>query len=89
MSARFAAGLAAMVERVADSADRVERPVLILHGGADPICPVSGSQRFLAGLVPEIANRSRLSVYPGLRHEIFNEPEREEIWLEVLDWLGE
>lgn len=89
MSARFAAGLAAMVERVAVAADRIERPVLILHGEADPICPVSGSRRFHAGLAPAVANRSRLSVYPGLRHEIFNEPEREDIWREVVDWLGE
>ncbi|MBK7951278.1 MAG: alpha/beta hydrolase [Deltaproteobacteria bacterium] len=89
MSARFAAGLAGMVERVASSADRVERPILVLHGGDDPICPVSGSRRFHAGLDPAIANRSRLSVYPGLRHEIFNEPEHEAIWREVLEWMGE
>lgn len=88
MSARFAAGLAAMVDEVARSASRVERPILILHGEADPICPVSGSRRFHAGLDPRIGKSSRLSVYPGLRHEIFNEPEREPIWQEMLDWLG-
>ena len=35
-----------------------------------------------------MAEHSRLSVYPGLRHEIWNEPEREAIWQEILDWLG-
>ncbi|MFO0690774.1 MAG: alpha/beta hydrolase [Myxococcota bacterium] len=89
MSARFAAGLAAMVERVAASARAIERPMLILHGGDDPICPVSGSRRFHAELAPEVAKRSRLTVYPGLRHEIFNEPEHEAVWREILDWLND
>lgn len=88
MSARFAAGLATTVARVADDASRVERPILILHGEADPICPVSGSRRFHAGLAATIGKSSRLSVYPGLRHEIFNEPEREQVWGEMLEWLG-
>lgn len=89
MSARFAAGLFSMVEQVGRAASRVERPILILHGEADPICPVSGSRRFHAGLAPEIIKSSRLSVYPGLRHEIFNEPERETIWREMLAWIGD
>jgi len=88
MTARFAAGLFDMVARVRDAADRVERPILILHGEADPICPAEGSRRFHAGLSPEVARQSRLSVYPGLRHEIFNEPERMRIFGEVLDWVA-
>jgi alpha-beta hydrolase superfamily lysophospholipase len=89
MTARFASGLAAMVERVRTSANRVERPILILHGEADPICPAQGSRRFYEGLDPEIRKTSRLSVYPELRHEIFNEPERVQVWQDLLDWLGE
>ncbi len=87
MSARFATGLFETVARVRGAADRVEKPILILHGEADPICPVAGSRRFHAGLSPAIAERSRLSVYPSLRHEIWNEPEREAIWQDMLDWL--
>jgi len=30
-----------------------------------------------------------LKLYPELRHEIFQEPERVEIWQEMLDWLDE
>ncbi len=88
MSARFAAGLFSMLGRVRDAADRIERPILILHGEADPICPAVGSRRFHAGLAPAIAERSGLSVYPSLRHEIWNEPERVAIWQDMLDWLG-
>ena len=27
-----------------------------------------------------------LKIYPGLYHEIFNEPERDQVLAEVLDW---
>jgi alpha-beta hydrolase superfamily lysophospholipase len=89
MTARFATGLFATLARVRAAADRITRPILILHGGDDPICPVEGSRRFHAGLEPAIAKASRLSIYPGLRHEIFNEPEREQVWQEMLEWLAE
>ena len=88
MTARFATGLFAMVSRVREAAGRIERPILILHGEADPICPAEGSRRLFAALEPQIAKQSRLSVYPGLRHEIFNEPERESVWQDMLAWLG-
>lgn len=87
MSARFAAGLFSMVSRIRDAAGQIERPILVLHGEADPICPVEGSRRLHAGLDREIAKQSGLSVYPGLRHEIFNEPEREQVWQDMLTWL--
>jgi alpha-beta hydrolase superfamily lysophospholipase len=87
MSARFATGLFETVARVGSAADRIERPILLLHGEADPICPVAGSRQFHASLSPGIAGRSGLSVYPALRHEIWNEPERAAIWQDMLDWL--
>jgi len=89
MSARFAAGLFSMVARMKVAAGQIERPILILHGGADPICPAEGSRRLHAGLAPGVAQRSRLSVYPALRHEIWNEPERVEIWQEMLAWIAD
>jgi alpha-beta hydrolase superfamily lysophospholipase len=32
---------------------------------------------------------SACKLYPGLRHEIFNEPEREQVWLDVLRFVRE
>ena len=87
MSARFASGMMSMVEAVRTAADRVEAPILVLHGEADPMCPVAGSRAFHAGLSPEIAAESALKIYPELRHEIFQEPERHAVWQDVLDWL--
>jgi len=87
MSARFAAGMLAMVDAVRPLSARVEVPMLLLHGEADPICPVAGSQAFHAGLAAPVAAASDLRVYPELRHEIFQEPERRAVWTDVMDWL--
>jgi alpha-beta hydrolase superfamily lysophospholipase len=86
LSACFAAGMMAMTESVQSAPAQIERPILILHGEDDPICNAEGSRRFYEGLSPGVAPGSALEVYPGLRHEIFNEPERESVWQDMLDW---
>jgi alpha-beta hydrolase superfamily lysophospholipase len=58
--------------------------MLMLHGTADPICPPAASRAF-AQAVPDCSYRS----YPELRHEIFNEPEREKVFADVQSWLVE
>jgi len=89
MTARFAAGLNRLVQQVGVSAERVERPMMVLHGGDDPISAVQGSRDFYAGLAKPVRDQSCLRVYPGLRHEIFNEPERAQVWQDVLSWIGD
>ena len=63
----------------------VALPVLVLHGGDDGLCDPAGSEAFYASLPPSPG--SDLRIYPGLRHEIFQEPEQEKIFEEVLAWL--
>ena len=87
MSARFASGMLATVQAIGREAARVEVPTLLLHGAEDRICTAEGSEAFHAGLAPEVAAASALKIYPGLRHEIFQEPERHTIWQDMLDWL--
>ena len=87
MSVRFAAGMSQMVDAIRVAPEQIERPILILHGGADPICPAEGSRQLFAELAPEIASRSAIEIYPDLRHEIFNEPERERIWQDMLRFV--
>jgi alpha-beta hydrolase superfamily lysophospholipase len=84
MTFSHAASLLEALQRTAATASRVRAPMLLLHGADDPICPVEGSRAFHAGLaVPG----SALRIYPRLRHEIFNEPERETVYQDLLDWL--
>jgi alpha-beta hydrolase superfamily lysophospholipase len=87
MSMSFAAGMSRMVDATRCAAGEIDRPILVLHGGDDPICPVAGSRRLFAGLKPEIAEKSRLEIYPELRHEIFQEPERERVWEDMIQFI--
>ena len=84
MTLGFGAAFLGAVERTAAAASRIAVPMLLLHGGDDPLCPAEGSRRFFAGLR---SPGSALRVYPGLRHEIFNEPEREQVFGDLLAWM--
>ncbi len=74
------------MERSARGGAAVALPMLLLHGAEDPICLPSGSTSFRDSL---LGPGHELRIYPGLRHEIFNEPEREEIFSELLEWIRE
>lgn len=85
MTPSLAAELTAAVPRAAGRALEIQVPLLLLHGSDDPLCPVEGSRAFHGGLqVPGCGFRA----YPGLRHEIFNEPERERVFADLFDWLA-
>lgn len=84
MTFSLAGELFAAMERTADKGGEVALPTLMLHGDADPICSPEASRRF-ADAVPD----SRYRSYPGLRHEIFNEPERASVLSDVQAWLEE
>jgi len=89
MSARFASEMIAMVKRMPEAASKIEIAALLLHGEVDPISPTSGSRTFFEGLPKSILGKSRLHVYPNLRHEIFNEPERRQVWQDIIDWIDD
>ena len=71
------------MHQVQANAAAITVPMLIMHGGADAMTSPEGS-RYLEAHVS--SKDKTLSIYPGLYHEIFNEPERDEIFAEVLAW---
>lgn len=74
----------AAAERSLEGGADVRVPVLLLHGDDDPICDPEGSRLFHASLTdPD----SELRLYPGLRHEIFNEPQAERVYGDAIEWL--
>jgi len=87
MSASLAMGMMEHQKTTSVSSCRIEVPVLLLHGEADALCPVASSRAFFEKLAPNVASRSKIRTYPELRHEIFNEPEREEVFQDLLNWL--
>lgn len=65
-------GFAMACRRCYADAPKITLPWLAVHGGADKICPVSGSQV----LVGALGSRDKqLVTYPGLLHEVHNEDE--------------
>lgn len=61
-------------------------PLLVVHGGDDRICSPEASR----ALVTRVgAAAARLRVYPKLRHELFQEPEQEDVFAHVLQWMDE
>lgn len=71
-------------QRAYAAAGVVDLPALLLHGGADPIADASGSQDLLDALA---SADKKLKVYDGLFHEVFNEPERDQVLGDVVAWL--
>ena len=61
--------------------DHLTLPTLVTHGEDDPIVPVDVSRLLLQ--LPNVERR----VYPGLRHETFNEPEGPEVVADIGRWM--
>jgi alpha-beta hydrolase superfamily lysophospholipase len=87
MSAALASGMLEATVRTMSAAGQVRVPALILHGAADPLCLPAGSEAFYAGLPRDEVAGSELRTYPELKHEIFNEPERETVYGDVIAWV--
>ena len=60
-------------------------PLLVMHGEKDKLTNPEGSK-----LVDELAGSpdKTLTIYPGLFHEIFNEPEQDQVLTDVTTWLS-
>ena len=77
----FAVRTFAEQARVRAALDRLSLPVLVIHGGEDGLVPTSISA--------PLEGRSGVTrrVYPGIRHELHNEPEAPAILDDVIAWL--
>jgi alpha-beta hydrolase superfamily lysophospholipase len=72
-SLRLLYGFAVACRTSRDSAANITAPWLAVHGGADRVCPVSGSQALVAALS---STDKQIVIYPGLLHEIHNEDQQ-------------
>jgi alpha-beta hydrolase superfamily lysophospholipase len=65
-----------------EQAERFSLPLLIMHGTQDRLNFIDGSQAF-ANRVPDC----QLKLWEGCYHEIHNEPEQEQVFAYLLEWL--
>lgn len=80
-TARFGVLAFAAQRRCRMLLDRLATPTLVIHGADDSIVPARVSEPLAA--LPGVERR----VYPGIRHELHNEPEGEAIVADVAAWL--
>ena len=66
-------------------AAEIRMPLLVLHGGEDPIVPALGSEELFSSVS---SVDKQIEIYPGLRHEILNEPEGAEIARAIARWIA-
>jgi alpha-beta hydrolase superfamily lysophospholipase len=68
----------------AQAPQAIKLPVLLLHGTEDDICRVEGSQR----LFETVAAPDRtLRLWPGSRHEVHHDMDREQVLREIVQWI--
>jgi alpha-beta hydrolase superfamily lysophospholipase len=62
-------------------------PILFIAGEEDPVGEFGEGVRRLAERYRRAGLRVTERIYPGARHEMFNETNREEVHRDLLDWL--
>jgi acylglycerol lipase len=67
--------------RVLEQLEQIDTPSLVIHGAEDTLVPPSASAPLAT---VDCVDRK---VYPGLRHELHNEPEQTQVLSEVAAWL--
>lgn len=83
-SARLVTELFGAMQDVVRGRSTIRLPLLVMHGDADVMTAVDGSRHFADGVG---SSDVTLKIYPGLYHEIFNEPEREAVLDDLYAWL--
>ena len=71
-------------ETMPQRAPAITAPLLIVHGDHDKLIPVKGSRHLMECVG---STDKELKVYPGLYHEVFNEPERAAVLDDVTSWI--
>jgi len=71
-------------ETMPQRAPALTAPLLVVHGSADRLIPVEGSRRLVGSVGSDDVD---LKVYPGLYHEVFNEPEQDQVLGDVVSWI--
>ncbi len=84
MTARLGAELMKAMQRVSADAWKITLPVFILQGSADRFVDPAGAQM----LYDTVSSTDKtITVYEGLYHEVFNEPEHMQVLGDVETWL--
>lgn len=84
MGARLAAEMLNNMTKIQQNAGQISLPILMLHGEKDSLAAAEGS-KFLDSQIS--SSDKTLIIYPELFHEIFNEPEKDQVLNDMTDWV--
>jgi alpha-beta hydrolase superfamily lysophospholipase len=84
VSPRWFAEATAAMEEAMIAAPAVQTPLLVMHGTEDRLANVDATRETYTRIG---SLDKQLKIYPGYYHELFNEPEKKEIYQTVADWL--
>jgi acylglycerol lipase len=84
ITSRLGSELAKTMSLIATKAGEITLPLLIVQGGADKLVDPQGTQEFFGKV--QSADKT-IAVYDGLYHEVFNEPEKNEVLQVVKNWI--
>jgi alpha-beta hydrolase superfamily lysophospholipase len=74
------------IEAVRSQFGTITIPILAMHGEQDALAPMQASLDVITGVS---SGDRTLRIWPGLYHEIFNEPERDRVIGDVVRWISE
>jgi alpha-beta hydrolase superfamily lysophospholipase len=87
--ASFMAAAAGLSDAANLSRIRSGLPILLLSGGCDPIGQQTAGTTLLAGRLERAGVQSiEKQVYPGARHEVLNEINRDQVVTDLLTWIA-
>lgn len=83
--ARLAAEMLSAMMRVTSECGKITLPFIVVQGSEDTLVEPSGAQM----LYDQAASTDKtIKIYEGLYHEVFNEPERQQVLADVDAWLA-
>jgi alpha-beta hydrolase superfamily lysophospholipase len=72
-------------ETMPQRAPSLTAPLLVVHGSDDRLILAEGSRQLVAAVGSADVE---LKIYPGLYHEVFNEPEQQQVLDDVVSWIN-
>jgi acylglycerol lipase len=84
LSARFGAELLKTMAKLQSTIPGLSLPLLVMHGTADRISDPSSSRMLFDGAG---SKDKTLKLYEGFYHEIFNDPDRQQVFSDMDAWL--
>ncbi len=84
ITARLGAEILKTSQHVTESAIKIRLPIMIVQGGRDKIVDPRGAQLLYDSISSE---DKTIKIYDDLYHEVFNEPEHEQVLDDIKVWI--